>query len=239
MNTSLPSPDNSDNDPQIFTFNGIDIPVRNHKGQKWWDASPVCNVLEIANVSQAVSRLDDDEHTIIINVLNGVPVRNSVVNQAGLFSLVLGSRKPESKAFKRWLTHEVLPALQSTGTYSMSSLTEAEMILAQAQFMVKIEREVKSLRKDVGEIVERLDNADWMTVKQYCNVNGIKWTVALLQLWGKAAKQYSIEHQIEVIPIADAQYGSLNTYHKDVLKLVCVPKPKLNGQLPLLSNGDK
>src|SRR5690606_36945674 len=84
-------------------------------GAPWFSAVDVCGVLEIGNVSQAMTRLDDDERTLISNEGREL----NVVSEAGLFSLILGSRKPEARAFKRWVTHEVLPAIRRTGSYSV------------------------------------------------------------------------------------------------------------------------
>jgi len=85
---------------------------RNGDGDPWWVAKDVCDVLALNNVSQALTFLDEDEKqqlgTNIIN--NDVGGRGTlVVNEPGLYSLILRSRKPQAKAFKRWITHEVIP----------------------------------------------------------------------------------------------------------------------------------
>ena len=78
-------------------------------------ATDVCRALEISNPSKAVSRLDDDERS---NFKLGRQGNANVVNEYGLYNLVLASRKPNAKAFKRWITHDVLPAIRRTGSYS-------------------------------------------------------------------------------------------------------------------------
>ena len=79
----------------------------------WFVAVDVCAILDIDNARQAVSYLDADERSVITN--DGRPL--GIVSEAGLYSLVLRSRKHEAKAFKRWITHEVLPAIRKTGGY--------------------------------------------------------------------------------------------------------------------------
>lgn len=79
-------------------------------------AADVCKILEIKNPTQAVERLDDDEKAMLNIGLRGGAT--NVVNEYGLYSLVLSSRKPEAKAFKRWITHEVIPAIRKTGGYT-------------------------------------------------------------------------------------------------------------------------
>lgn len=93
-------------------------------GEPWFVAADVCRALEISNTSQAITRLDDDEKGVILNDTPGGKQEMSTVNEPGFYTLVLGSRKPEAKAFKRWVTHEVLPTLRKTGSYEISTPTE-------------------------------------------------------------------------------------------------------------------
>lgn len=80
-------------------------------------AVDVCKALEIKNSRDAISRLDDDEKADV-GLTDGSQKRYyKVVNEYGLYNLVLSSRKPEAKAFKRWITHEVIPAIRKTGRY--------------------------------------------------------------------------------------------------------------------------
>ena len=87
--------------------------------EPWFVAADVCRPLEHSNVSMALDRLDDDEKAKLNLGLPGGDT--NCVNEAGLYALVLGSRKPEAKAFKRWITHEVIPEIRRHGAY----LTEA------------------------------------------------------------------------------------------------------------------
>lgn len=98
-------------------------------GEPWFIASDVCAALGLANVTNAVRRLDDDETTLIS--IKGREI--NAVNEPGLYSMVLSSRKPEAKAFKRWVTHEVLPAIRKTGGYIAAKPDETpEEIMARA-----------------------------------------------------------------------------------------------------------
>lgn len=103
-----------------FDFEGRQIRVfSDEQGEPWFVAADVCSTLGIGNVSQALSRLDADEKTLISNEgasAAGPPSLN-LINEPGLYTLVLGSRKPEARRFKRWVTHEVLPAIRRTGQY--------------------------------------------------------------------------------------------------------------------------
>jgi prophage antirepressor-like protein len=85
-------------------------------------AADVCRALGLSNPSRAVARLDADERS---NFKLGRQGEANVVNEYGLYNLVLSSRKPEAKAFKRWITHEVIPAIRKTGKYAVVSSSPA------------------------------------------------------------------------------------------------------------------
>ena len=112
---------------QIFEnsqFGAIRTVTQN--GEPWFVAKDVCEALELYDVSKAVERLDEDELTRIKFVSGGQNRDMFIVNEPGLYTLILGSRKPEAKAFKRWITHEVLPAIRKTGRYATpGSMTDA------------------------------------------------------------------------------------------------------------------
>ncbi len=127
-------------------------------GEPWFVAKDVCNVLELENVGQALTCLDDDEKTSIApNIITadvgfdammqkahlpmhavipeagrgGRPL--SLISEPGLYSLILRSRKPEAKAFKRWITHEVIPSIRRTGGYLATKPDDTpESIMARA-----------------------------------------------------------------------------------------------------------
>ena len=81
-------------------------------GAPWFVVADVCKALDVGNPSQAIARLEDDEKMIALISNEGAASGTSsmaFVNEPGLYSLVLGSRKPEAKVFKRWVTSEILP----------------------------------------------------------------------------------------------------------------------------------
>jgi len=89
-------------------------------GEPWFVAADVCNALNLENVTKALLRLDGDERALIS--IQGISRGNdqvNIINESGLYSLILGSRKPEAKRFKKWVTSEVLPSIRKTGTYSV------------------------------------------------------------------------------------------------------------------------
>lgn len=106
-------------------------------------AADVCKALEIKNTRDAVSRLDDDEKADV-GLTDGSQKRYyKAVNEYGLYNLVLSSRKPEAKAFKRWITHEVIPAIRKTGKYSVEQQT---LIAESAKPPVPIQKEIQGVK---------------------------------------------------------------------------------------------
>lgn len=89
-------------------------------GEPWFVAADVCRALEIGNPTDATHRLDADEKMITLVSIEGNRRGNpnmTVVNEPGLYTLILSSRKPEAKAFKRWITHDIIPTIRKTGGY--------------------------------------------------------------------------------------------------------------------------
>lgn len=88
------------------------VRVVERSGEPWFVAADVCRALGLDSTGKALTRLDDDEKGVnSIHTLGGSQMM-TIINESGLYALVLGSRKPEAKAFKRWVTHEVLPAIR-------------------------------------------------------------------------------------------------------------------------------
>lgn len=154
--------------------------------EPWFVAADVCKALELSNPTVAVSRLDEDERAKFNLGRQGEGI---IVNEAGLYSLILGSRKPEAKVFKRWITHDVIPAIRKTGGYiqgeeSMSDddLIARALVMAQKKIELR-EQQLKEkdaqlkLQKpkvDFADHVTDSDNAiDMGTFAKYAQKQGI------------------------------------------------------------------
>ena len=88
-------------------------------------AKDLCDVLEVENSRQALTRLDEDEKGVILNdTLKGMQ-QFSIVNESGMYSLILSSRKPEASVFKKRITSEVIPSIRKTGLLVQITLTHA------------------------------------------------------------------------------------------------------------------
>ncbi|HHP6405580.1 TPA: BRO-N domain-containing protein, partial [Acinetobacter baumannii] len=116
----------------VFNFNQNEVrTIVKDDGEIWFVLSDVCSVLEIGNPSDAARRLDNDEVTL--DIIEGNHRPTNLVNESGLYSLVLTSRKPEAKQFKKWVTSDVLPSIRKNGGYIAGQENDdPEIIMAKA-----------------------------------------------------------------------------------------------------------
>jgi prophage antirepressor-like protein len=105
-----------------FSFENHPIRVSDEDGEPWFVLVDVCAVLEISKHRDAASRLDEDERGSVVVDTPGGPQPTIVINESGLWSLVLTSRKPAAKRLKKWVTSEVIPSIRKTGTYSVANV---------------------------------------------------------------------------------------------------------------------
>lgn len=117
-----------------FSFEGESVRVIKQDNEPWWVLSDVCSILDVVNPTRAASRLDDNE--VAVHSMKGQKTGRggaqsyTIINESGLWSLVLTSRKPEAKRFKKWLTSEVIPAIRQTGGYMVAAPEETPEQLA-------------------------------------------------------------------------------------------------------------
>ncbi len=91
--------------------------VRDENGEPWFVAADICSAMTIS--TEQTRRLDEDEKGLRTVQTPGGQQEMVAINESGLYSLILTSRKPEAKRFKRWVTHEVLPSIRKTGSYAV------------------------------------------------------------------------------------------------------------------------
>lgn len=115
-----------------FNFDGAKIRTVLRNDVTWFVASDVCAALDIQNPTDAIKRLDDDERARFNLGRQGVA---SIINESGLYALVLGSRKPEAKRFRKWVTSEVLPSIRRDGKYQADWHTKRHAIASSSKVM--------------------------------------------------------------------------------------------------------
>ncbi|MFD3263220.1 BRO family protein [Phenylobacterium ferrooxidans] len=133
-----------------LVFEGHSVRVINRDGTPWFVLADICGVLLMGNPSMAASRLDEDEKGIsIVDTLLGGPQQVVVINESGLYSLVLTSRKPAAKRFKKWVTAEVLPTIRRTGGYSQTSSVDAIREAVDAAFHERLPMLIETIIRGI------------------------------------------------------------------------------------------
>lgn len=141
---------------KVFEYEGRQVRTVIRDGEIWFVGKDVCDILEHSNSRMALDRLDDDEKGVSSTDTLGGKQEMQVVNEPGLYSLILGSRKPEAKVFKRWVTHEVLPTIRQTGMYGVGNVNMAALLSSQ-QKLVEMQQETLSMMVSLAARVEALE----------------------------------------------------------------------------------
>ena len=141
-----------------------------------------------------------------------------VINESGLYSLILSSKLESAKRFKHWVTSEVLPSIRKHGMYAVDELLENPDLLIKVATELKDERQRRAIaEKQCEELRQELDySKEWYSIKRVAALNGVRWKTFD---W-KKLKEMSVILGIGIKKIFDANYGEVNTYHKDVWEKV-------------------
>lgn len=106
------------NNLQIFNYKGKEVRTVEKDGQPWWVLKDVCGVLDLAEAHRVATRLDEDERTqVTVTDSLGRNQETTVINESGLYNVIIRSDKPEAKPFRKWVTSEVLPSIRKHGAY--------------------------------------------------------------------------------------------------------------------------
>lgn len=140
-----------------FDFNGTNVrTITDDQGEPWFILKDVCEVLDVTNVGNVVKRLDKaDIHRT--DVRSGGQNRNmALVNESGLYDVILDSRKPQAREFRRWVTSEVLPSIRKRGGYLTPEA--AEKALTDPDFIIRLATDLKAERAKVAELKPAADS---------------------------------------------------------------------------------
>lgn len=227
--------------------------VIEHKGEPWFVARDVCAVLG-TETRDLPDILEHDEQRPIVDIIHtlndstGLRRDSRIISEPGLYSLILRSRKPEAKAFKRWVTHEVIPSIRKTGGYLIAKPDDTpEAILARAVLVAqdtirRIEAERDEAIRTKAEIGSRREATAMATAsaavrkaaalenelgrgRDYKSVKGIPWfldifadTPAAYSVAGRKLSDMSRRMDYEIREIEDSRFGSVKAYHVDVIE---------------------
>lgn len=146
-----------DNNLQTWNYGSSEIRTVEKNGEPWWVLADVCKVLELTTPSRVAERLEKDEvsqtHTID---RMGRTQKSTIINESGLYAVILRSDKPQAKPFRKWVTNEVLPSIRKHGAY-MTDQT-LEQALTSPDFLIQLAtqlKEEKEQRKQLEVKVEQ------------------------------------------------------------------------------------
>ena len=122
------------------------------KGEPWFIAKDVCDILEIKKTDSAIRSLEDFERMLIVMGTPGGDQKMTAVNESGLYCLIFQSRKPAARKFKRWVTSEVLPSLRKYGKYVIPGSIEERREESQLE-----KREKKEMLREISSHLTRTD----------------------------------------------------------------------------------
>lgn len=205
-------------------------------GEPWFVAADVCKALLIVNSRDALTRIDDDEKGVVSTDTLGGRQEVTIVNEPGLYTLILGSRKPEAKAFKRWITHEVIPAIRKHGAY-ISPNAEAVQVTPTIEQYIASARIIATCRADrLRMVIGLLDKAGIsMPMDISTNSKVERVNTAELQTNIRRVKDSNHMKRDEILKrlsdATDIPFGTMLTYY---YKTVSAPVEKVKAILEAL-----
>ena len=133
------------NEIQIFNYNSVEVRTIQNDGEPWFVLRDVCNVLGLGTPARVAERLDPDEvsQTHITDSM-GRQQETTIINESGLYNVILRSDKPEAKPFRKWVTSEVLPTIRRHGMYATPDTVEK--MLADPDTTIKLLETIKQER---------------------------------------------------------------------------------------------
>ena len=192
-------------------------------GEPYFVGKDVAEILGYSNPQKAIrDHVDEEDRTVNESfTVNGT--MGMLINESGLYSLILRSQLPSAKRFKRWVTSEVLPAIRKTGKYAIEKpKSVAEMCLLNAQALVDQERRLASIDTEISEIKAQMQTrpTGWYTVAGYASVLGMNLDIKTAGSLGIKASKLSRKLGKKITTTPDPRFGTVNVYCPEVLKQV-------------------
>ncbi len=145
---------------QVFNYNQKQVRTVQINGETWFVLKDVCVVLGITDHKVVARRLEEDEVCQIpLTDSLGRTQETTVINESGLYNVILRSDKPEAKPFRKFVTSEVLPSIRKTGGYQTRAMTTAQMFALQAQVNLEQEQRLKALEEKTQATQETVQEA--------------------------------------------------------------------------------
>ena len=198
----------NENEIQVWNYESSEIRTVQINGEPWFVLSDVCKVLELSSPHKVAERLDGDEKgRNQIPTLGGVQ-EMAVVNESGLYTVILRSDKPQAKPFRKWVTSEVLPSIRKHGSYSVQS--QFADLSPQLQVLIQMETRQKQIEARQAEQATALAGLE-QKIQNTCEVIALDKTA-----WRKDS-----EHLINKIARATGEgYGGIRLVYEEIYRSI-------------------
>lgn len=200
------------NNPEFGQIRTVEV-----GGEPWLVGKDVAQALGYSNTRDALERHVDaeDKNTVVNPDGNRGNPNMTIINESGLYSLVLSSKLPGAKKFKRWVTSEVLPSIRKHGAYITPDTLER--LITSPDFGIKLLTALKDEQDKRKSLEAELDRSkEWYSIKRVAHMNGVSHKAFD---WRKL-KIESQRQGYGVKKIFDANYGTINVYHMNVWEKV-------------------
>ncbi|MCI7493999.1 MAG: Bro-N domain-containing protein [Ruminococcus sp.] len=200
----------NENEVQVWNYESSEIRTVQINGEPWFVLSDVCKVLELSSPHKVAERLDGDEKgRNQIPTLGGVQ-EMAVVNESGLYTVILRSDKPQAKPFRKWVTSVVLPSIRKTGSYSVQQPNAFENLSPQLQVLIQMETRQKQIEARQAEQATALAGLE-QKIQNTCEVIALDKTA-----WRKDS-----EHLINKIALATGEgYGGIRLVYEEIYRSI-------------------
>ena len=200
----------NENEIQVWNYESSEIRTVQVNGEPWFVLADVCKVLEISNSRNISSRLDPDEKGVtLVDTLGGTQ-QMTIINESGLYTVILRSDKPQAKPFRKWVTSVVLPSIRKTGSYSVQQPNAFENLSPQLQVLIQMETRQKQIEARQAEQTTALAGLE-QKLQNTCEVIALDKTA-----WRKDS-----EHLINKIARATGDgYGGIRLLYEEIYRSI-------------------
>lgn len=198
----------NENEIQVWNYESSEVRTVQVNGEPWFVLSDVCKVLEISNSRNISSRLEQDEKGVtLVDTLGGAQ-QMTIINESGLYTVILRSDKPQAKPFRKWVTSEVLPSIRKHGSYSVQS--QFADLSPQLQVLIQMETRQKQIEARQAEQATALAGLE-QKLQNTCEVIALDKTA-----WRKDS-----EHLINKIARATGEgYGGIRLVYEEIYRSI-------------------
>lgn len=198
----------NENEVRVWNYESSEVRTVQVNGEPWFVLADVCKVLEISNSRNISSRLEPDEKGVtLVDTLGGTQ-QMTIINESGLYAVVLRSDKPQAKPFRKWVTSEVLPSIRKHGSYSVQS--QFADLSPQLQVLIQMETRQKQIEARQAEQATALAGLE-QKLQNTCEVIALDKTA-----WRKDS-----EHLINKIAWATGEgYGGIRLVYEEIYRSI-------------------